>query len=385
MKMTKGRSRGKRTYVYQILFPNMKKYIGITYDFEKRQKSHKQGRKKNAIGYAMKKYKGQTIHSIIAICQNRGLAEELEIFYIKKLNTTLGNNGYNSSHGGEKGGQLLDEVKDKIAIKQGRKKFIGYRIDGTIVGAWINAKAAQRDLGIKSSTVSSVLNKKKRQVEGYYFLHEDEPFTPVRDKITRKGTLHTEEVRNKIAIIGGGKPFYAFKNNEKFGPFTSQKVAAEQLGSHQQNIGKVLLGLRQEADGYIFRYVENDDRVVRKTCNMDFNVYKDGVFVKNFSNVPEAAIELGVPNANINKVLQNKRRSAGGYTFVYSNPIAIELIKPKNKKKQRAFACYKNNEYFGKYYSVEEASKALKIKEGGIRRCLSGSRKTNYGYSFKYI
>jgi predicted GIY-YIG superfamily endonuclease len=69
--MSIGKSMGKRTYVYQLLFPNHKKYIGITYNLNSRFSDHKKANGDTPLYRAIRKYGDSVVFSIVAICQTR--------------------------------------------------------------------------------------------------------------------------------------------------------------------------------------------------------------------------------------------------------------------------------------------------------------------------
>jgi len=95
-------------YIYKIVFPNGKHYIGLTTtSLEQRQNEHKQTAKKGDIHClynALRKYEMVDTFELIEIDTADTLEElcEKEIRYIIEYNSYYMNkNGYNMTYGGE--------------------------------------------------------------------------------------------------------------------------------------------------------------------------------------------------------------------------------------------------------------------------------------------
>ena len=86
--------------VYEHVFPNGKKYIGITNDPEKRWRNGKGYETQGKIANAIKHYGWQNIqHNIIIDGVSKEQAETLEKYLIAELNTV--EEGYNTAIGGD--------------------------------------------------------------------------------------------------------------------------------------------------------------------------------------------------------------------------------------------------------------------------------------------
>ena len=86
--------------VYEHVFPNGKKYIGISSDAEKRWRNGKGYKEQAKVFKAIKKYAWDNIkHNIILDDLTKEQAEAIEKYLIAELNTI--DNGYNVSTGGE--------------------------------------------------------------------------------------------------------------------------------------------------------------------------------------------------------------------------------------------------------------------------------------------
>lgn len=91
----------ERNYcVYEHVFPNGKKYIGITCDPDKRWRNGKGYETQGKIANAIKSFGWDHVsHNIIIDNITKDQAEKIEMYLIDELNTI--ENGYNTSIGGE--------------------------------------------------------------------------------------------------------------------------------------------------------------------------------------------------------------------------------------------------------------------------------------------
>lgn len=250
-------------HLYQLLFPNGKKYIGITSKTaEDRFKAHCRSRKKYAIDSAIKKYgKENVILTVLAECDNWELLCLLEQEAIEKFDTKYPN-GYNLTDGGEgtigvlvsentrkimslqrKGRLLSGETKDKISKSSKRngisnetrlkmvlsrkgfkpsietRKIWSLQRKGRIASDETRAKLSQ---ALKGRTVSdewrkklSESNKGKKRSEETKrknsdarkgFKHSEESLAKMRiNSDKRKGIPRTQEVKDKLSIANKGK------------------------------------------------------------------------------------------------------------------------------------------------------------------------------------
>lgn len=99
--------------VYRMIFPNGKSYIGMTKDFQARQKSHKQRMKDNKCKYllynALRKYGFENIEwNVLSLHTYVKCAEQSERYYIQYYS-----NNYNQTSGGLVH-EMTPEIKDKI-------------------------------------------------------------------------------------------------------------------------------------------------------------------------------------------------------------------------------------------------------------------------------
>lgn len=106
--------------IYKITFPNGKVYIGQTsgyFSVRKSQHINAAITPKQVVHKAIKKYgKDNLIWEILEIVNSSKEADEKEMYYIKLFNSLRGENGYNSTLGGD--GHRIhhsQETKNKIS------------------------------------------------------------------------------------------------------------------------------------------------------------------------------------------------------------------------------------------------------------------------------
>jgi hypothetical protein len=153
--------------VYIHLFPNGKRYVGITANNPKKRWNYGVGyREQPRVYRAIKKYGWKNIEHIVlfsGLCKEEACQKEIEL--IKKYNTTSIKNGYNISFGGELGniGTKRTEKQKKYirkrCIEERGKKVIHLYLDKNyvIIGHEIfdSIAEASKKTGASKNTISS--------------------------------------------------------------------------------------------------------------------------------------------------------------------------------------------------------------------------------------
>jgi len=159
-------------YIYKIIFPNEKIYIGKSKDYLKRFDDHlyvARKQKRNTLLYnALRKYSEETI--ILTVIDYTNFlfeASEKEIYWIDKLKSTNFNIGYNMTPGGDGGNTWLkiDEER-KSAISKKRSELWKTKNPGTL---WKNETREK----ISSSVKKYMNNRSKEEVEEYLKILSD--------------------------------------------------------------------------------------------------------------------------------------------------------------------------------------------------------------------
>lgn len=140
------------TYVvYEHLFPNGKKYIGITCrDPKKRWKGGLQGYLHNAhMRNAIKKYGWENVkHIILAKGLTKKEAEDEEIRLIALYDLTNREKGYNLEKGGKATNRITEETRQKLREKCSGKNNARYGVE---VSVETREKMRKAKLGTKQT------------------------------------------------------------------------------------------------------------------------------------------------------------------------------------------------------------------------------------------
>ena len=113
----------------------------------------------------------------------------------------------------------------------------------------------------------------------------------------------------------------------------------------------------------------------------------NGEFIREFKSQEEASKIIDIPQPNINKCLNKKRKQAGNFYWYYKNEIPENIEKYEHEEKYyiRAICKYTiNNVYLGEYLSIAEAERINNLSCGLISNCLRSRAKTAGGYIWKY-
>ncbi len=230
---------------------NGKQYVGQTIESIKRRwNSHC---KKGCFLYnAIKKYgKDNFKIDILEKCSSAQELHKREIYWIKKLNTCVcdNGNGYNLSTGGECG------LKGYIHTKEDNRKNSENHCIPII--CYYNAiiypsiKEAAEKLGLNASNIIEVLKGKRKHTGGYHFeyLKEDTDIEVIKNgpyfgKFVKHGNKRASILCTTNGII-----------------YPSGHEAARKLGLYQPNIWKVLNGIYKHTGGYAFEYVKKENNV----------------------------------------------------------------------------------------------------------------------------
>ena len=199
--------------VYEHVFPNGKKYIGITCrDLKKRWKGGLRGYDHNDyMQNAIKKYGWENVkHNVLASGLSKEDAENEEIRLIALYDLTNRNKGYNLEKGGKAANRITEETRQKLREKCSGKNNARYGVE-----------------------VSKETREKMRKA--------------------KLGTKQTKEHRFNI-MCGEGKRTAQY---DLYGNFIkewhSTREAKREL--HIHGIDKCCRGVQQTAGGYKWKYL----------------------------------------------------------------------------------------------------------------------------------
>lgn len=121
-----------------------------------------------------------------------------------------------------------------------------------------------------------------------------------------------------------------------------------------------------------------------------FYAYKaNGEFLGEFINRKAFGRQYGIADTHIADVLNHKYNSCNGYIFIDKEEFTEEklqqmLAKVKNSFRPIIAINLTTFEQFGPFNSIKECKEALNLKNNHIGEILSGKRKTQEGYTFKF-
>ena len=135
----------------------------------------------------------------------------------------------------------------------------------------------------------------------------------------KHGKIQKERFNNfnervKHSRSHGGKPFYVRKENQMY-TFETQSDAAKKLNIGQSSISSALRGKSKNAHGWMFSYNPISKYTINQSrINVPFYAIKNNKKIEfNCQTYAEKILKV----ANIGLVLQGKRKTAGGWYFIY--------------------------------------------------------------------
>lgn len=146
--------------------------------------------------------------------------------------------------------------------------------------------------------------------------------------------------------------------------------------------------------GYNIQYggTSFDSEKFAQACgSKPFYVYKvNGEFVGEFINKKKFCRDHNIADTHVKNVLEGKYNSYCGYIFIDKEDFAEEKLKERLSKAKQSFRPFiaiklDSNEQFGPFESMKECRQALKLTSNHISEILKGIRKSQEGYTFKFI
>jgi len=122
----------------------------------------------------------------------------------------------------------------------------------------------------------------------------------------------------------------------------------------------------------------------RKIVQYDLEMNK----VNEFKSIAEAAKQLNIGKTNINGVLRNINKTAGGFVFKYADDTNIDFSKKItiNKNIGRSVGQYDiHNNLLHVHKSIAEASRKANIRKNNIWAVINNINKTSGGFIWKYL
>lgn len=262
-----------RTYtVYVHVFPNGKKYVGITKKDPKTRWAGGEGYKTQPVYKAILKYGWDNIHHVvIATGLLKHEAENMEVELIKKYNSILPN-GYNSESGGSVNFTVSEEAKQKL-----REAHLGKK-------ASIETRK-KMSVARKGRKAVRLFGKDNPNYGNHKLAGKNNPFY---------GKTHSEESLAKMRSSSTGK---------KASDETRRKMSESHKGllSGEKNPMYGVTGSKHHAAKSVEQYT------------------KDGAFVRRWGAIADIERELGIAHNSVSRCCKGKLKSCGGFIWRYSN------------------------------------------------------------------
>jgi group I intron endonuclease len=212
--------------IYKITSPSKYVYIGQSFDIEKRFKYYKrlscesQARLYNSLKkHGVEKHKFEIIHQ----CEREQL-NELEIYYIELFQCFNNKHGLNIRSGGDSGGKLSEETKNKLKLlnigkkksEETKKKMSESHKGRPPVSCETRKKMSEAQKGKKHSP--ETIEKLRLINTGRKMSDEQKEKLRIAQigKTYKTGWHHTEEAKRKISEFSKGNKFRlgSIANNE---------------------------------------------------------------------------------------------------------------------------------------------------------------------------
>lgn len=357
--------------VYYHVFPNGKKYVGITcLEVEKRWRNGN-GYHGQPVYNAIKKYGWDNIeHNIYLINLTHEEANKLEHQLIHDWDTLIINGkGYNVS---------TAEYYNNGDV--GRKEVSQYDIKGNLIKTYRSIREASYGVHALSDTsICECCNGHISISNGFQwrFGHELEieplvllPKMKLRiDKFDLQG--------NYIA---------SFNNATEAG-----RTCSDNKNAHIHII-EVCLGKRHYAYGYQWRYSfkDNNDCGIILPKGLEVSIYSlTGELIATFESIREAVRQTGISRDTIQEQCRKNRTTASEYYFSYGHDNYITIPKRYVDKLKHNIYCYdiQTRKFVKEYESNALAALELTGKKdvGNITSAVTGKRNNAYGYIWSYI
>lgn len=378
--------REKKTWsVYVHIFPNGKKYVGITSRTpEERWEANGNGyRGQSFLWNAITKYGWNNIkHEILETCLSEEEAYKKEIELIDKLNLTNPIYGYNIAEGGK------DSCQRKIICLTTLEKF--------------SSMAAVCDkYGIAIRTFRRYL--KKYRGDPYHYCGKFGQTRLIWDYYEKNKPY------NKITYIG---PTTQIINLSPLEVFEDAKEAAKAYNCRVENIRNHLKGksthccLDENGDGILWEKYDKDKTYSRKIFPKEeirklyMHHYTPVICLntlKVYPTIIDASKELHIEKSSISSACAGKRISAGKdengnrliWQYYDTNKHYDKLDVDKNNliyiqkdRKHKTIQCVETGAI---YLSAKQACKEFNVSESLIRTACLHSNRTAKAFHFKYV
>lgn len=184
-------------------------------------------------------------------------------------------------------------------------------LDGTLVNKYNSFIEAAKETNSKANCINKCCNGFSKFHNNYIWCYEGEYNSNIKIKLKDKPIKQ-----------------YDIKGN-LLRKFTSIQDAADFYNINRNTIGEVCRGEKPFANGYVWRFEEDDFTKYKIDINKmqgyrKINQYtKDNIFIKTYNNSSEAKSSINITStSSIIACCKNKLKSAYGYRWYYANDIS---------------------------------------------------------------
>jgi len=298
-----------RYWVYKLISPTNKVYIGITsnivrrFNVYKNMKTIEQRRLLSALkAHTFESFKKEILFTHLT--EPEAQQKEIELISIyKNIGISL-----NTSDGGQLGSGLVG------ADHPNSKAIIQLDLIGNYLKIWSSCAEAAEVLGLTNSGISCACRKHTFYSQGYMWIYklDYDPLAPPVYYDNRGVVL-------RLPVVALTKDGNFYKE------FCSQHDAAEELCINQRNISSCVLGRKMSAGGFL--WCAKDDysngiipKYAKNHTGKSVNQYNiDGDFINNFASIAEASRETNVDRGTIIKQCKGKIKTYKKHRWEYAN------------------------------------------------------------------
>lgn len=288
--------------IYMYTSPNGKKYIGQTWNNERRKSDHRNSSKKTVFNYAIKKYgfynfKYEILHSNIKTQQE---LDSLEILEIQNHNS-IAPNGYNVALGGC-GGKLCESAKQKIMDRWKDEDFRKKTLFNM-------KKAANKPERIKQLAANAINNGKNKElmIRKSESLKKAFSTKEIREERSRKRKEEWANPKIRKKRIDGVNLAYQNEDLRKKISETSKKHWKDPV--YRKKISDKLRG-KKRPQSAIDITAEKRSKAIQ--CIETGVIYKSST---------EASYITGISRTGIVSALTGKQKTAGNYHWMYKKNV----------------------------------------------------------------
>ena len=147
-------------------------------------------------------------------------------------------------------------------------------------------------------------------------------------------------------------------------------------------------------DGYNIQDGGNkydSDKFALACGSKPFLAYRvNGEFLGEFINRHTFGKQYNIADTNVGSLIKNKYNSCNGIICIDKEEFTEQLLKEKLEKAKQTFRPFvainlKTKEEFGPFETMKECREQLGLKHNHIGEILKGIRKSQEGYTFKFI